>query len=85
MFERGLRRYELAYLERVRDRIDPLNGDDAVAYARNLISRNFPVLFNQGHLAFTTGVRSQVIGLIEASPISSIPSLGSRSVTEDRD
>ncbi len=69
---RDLHTHEETYLERIRTRLsDPVPGwvrIEAESYARNLMENGLPVLFDQQHLAVVTGVPSQTIGLITATP-----------------
>jgi RNA-directed DNA polymerase len=59
------------YIERVehdlRD-IPDFARRDAIEYAAGLLDRGLPVLFDQGHLAFVSGVDPQVLGSIRNQP-----------------
>ena len=72
MDRRSLLPHEHEYLERIHAGLVPDAPDAAreaaVEYARNLLSYGFPVLFDQPHLAYVTGVSSQSIGVIRAAP-----------------
>jgi RNA-directed DNA polymerase len=69
---RDLTASEAAYLGRIergfRSSVPAESRAAAVVYARKLIERGFPVLFDQRHLAYVTGVHPQILGLMAQRP-----------------
>jgi RNA-directed DNA polymerase len=72
MFVQGLRQYEVSYLDQVRVRLeesaDAQTAASAVVYARNLMERGFPPIFDAGHLAYVTAVEPEILGYVAAFP-----------------
>jgi RNA-directed DNA polymerase len=70
--ERPLRSFERAYLGQVRSTLKPtvpsVVREAAATYARTLLERGFPVIFDQQHLSHVTAVPSRIIGLMRRDP-----------------
>jgi RNA-directed DNA polymerase len=66
---RDLTAHESEYVERIRAASRGTADPEAVArYATILMRRNFPVLFDRGHVAYVTGLRPSVIAWLAATP-----------------
>lgn len=68
-----LESFEEAYVARVREalllrRVPEVAVEDAARYARTLIERGAPVLFDQTHLSHVVAVPSQVVSMIRRDP-----------------
>jgi RNA-directed DNA polymerase len=72
--EAALAPFEEAYISEVRETLAQHIPDEAAelaaTYARRLIERGLPVIFDQRHLARVSGVPSQVISSIRRDPAS---------------
>lgn len=70
--ERILSPADESYLERVRVTLEELEGAEvsqsAESYAQHLLARGFPVLFDDAHLSFATGVPLRTIGYVRSHP-----------------